>query len=134
MQNEKKSFSQVFADRLRLLREAQGWSQQNMADALNVCRSTYTRYENASSSPSLELTQRIARLLNADIRFLFQLPTDETPLVASGDGGTEFAAEMSGEERQMLLYYRSLDKNEKKRLFEELLAHTLEKLPSEEDF
>ena len=54
--------------------------------------------------------------------------------MTSGDGGTEFAAEMSGEERQLLLCYRSLDKNEKKRLFEELLAHTLEKLPSEEDF
>ena len=134
MPNELKSFSQVFADRLRLLREAQGWSQQNMADALNVCRSTYTRYENASSSPSLELTQRIARLLNADIRFLFQLPTEDVPLVASGEGGTEFAAEMTDEERRLLLHFRSLSESEKQELFGLIVNRALAGLPSEEDF
>ena len=131
---EQKSFSQVFAERLRLLREMQGWSQQNMADALNVCRSTYTRYENASSSPSLELTQQIARLLGADIRFLFQLPIEDTAVVAaSNERDRSPLAVLPDEERRLLLLFRSLSDERKEELFNAATRQTLADFPSESE-
>lgn len=134
---QEKTFSQVFAERLRLLREAQGFSQQNMADALNVCRSTYTRYENASSSPSLELTQRIARILQADIRYLFQISPNVGGAALSdnlSDSESLPVATLPEEEKRLLQYYRTLTPEQQKQLFDMIIAQTVEQLPSEPKF
>ena len=42
------------AERLRQARLQAGYSQQNIADALNVNRATYTYYETGHTTPSIE--------------------------------------------------------------------------------
>lgn len=133
---QKKSFSQVFAERLRLLREAQGFSQQDMATVLNVCRSTYTRYENASSSPSLELTQQIARILQADLRYLFQMPPEAGGQFADraqSDDGVPTAS-LPETEKRLLQYFRSLTPEQQTALFEQITLCSTEQVPDEPTF
>lgn len=58
-----------FSDRLRAARENAGFTQQQVADAIHVHRSTYSYYELGISEPSLSATRELA--------LLFQVSTDE---------------------------------------------------------
>ena len=50
------------AERLRQARLQAGYSQQNIADALNVNRATYTYYETGKTSPDPVTLGKIARI------------------------------------------------------------------------
>lgn len=63
-------------NRLRELRETQGWSQGELALRLEVSRQTINALETGKYDPSLPLAFRIARLFACRIEDIF-LP-DET--------------------------------------------------------
>jgi putative transcriptional regulator len=53
--------------RVREMREAQGWSQGELAERLAVSRQTVNAIETGKYDPSLPLAFRIARLFNKRI-------------------------------------------------------------------
>ena len=57
--------------RLRKFRIDAGFSQKNVADMLNVSRSTYTYYETGKTTPDPATLNRIARLLGVSIEDFF---------------------------------------------------------------
>jgi putative transcriptional regulator len=63
-------------NRLRELREAQGWSQGALAERLLVSRQTINALETGKYDPSLPLAFKIARLFSLPIESIF---TDNTP-------------------------------------------------------
>ena len=58
-------------NRLRELREAQGWSQGELAERLEVSRQTINALETGKYDPSLPLAFRIARLFSLHIEDVF---------------------------------------------------------------
>lgn len=50
-------------DNLIALRKKRKLTQQQMADKLNIARTTYTGYENANFSPSIEKAIKIKEIL-----------------------------------------------------------------------
>ena len=58
-------------NRLRELREAQGWSQGELAQRLDVSRQTINTLETGKYDPSLPLAFRIARLFGSRIEDVF---------------------------------------------------------------
>ena len=58
-------------NRLRELREAQGWSQGELASQLEVSRQTIHALETGKYDPSLPLAFRIARLFSLHIEDVF---------------------------------------------------------------
>ena len=62
--------------RVRELREAQGWSQGELAERLAVSRQTINAIETGKYDPSLPLAFRIARLFGHPIEAIF-LPAAE---------------------------------------------------------
>jgi putative transcriptional regulator len=62
--------------RVRELREAQGWSQGELAERLTVSRQTVNAIETGKYDPSLPLAFRIARLFGEPIEAIF-LPAAE---------------------------------------------------------
>lgn len=58
-------------NRLRELREAQGWSQGELAERLEVSRQTVNALETGKYDPSLPLAFRIARLFDEQIEAIF---------------------------------------------------------------
>ncbi len=58
-------------NRLRELREAQGWSQGALAELLDVSRQTVNALETGKYDPSLPLAFRIARLFGLSIEDIF---------------------------------------------------------------
>ncbi len=62
-------------NRLRELREGQGWSQGELAERLEVSRQTVNALETGKYDPSLPLAFRIARLFKKSIESIF-IPED----------------------------------------------------------
>ena len=66
---------QVFADRLRMLRQARGYSQQKLADIANVKQSTIKRIELRQLASTLDLLTSLSRALALEMRDLVDDPT-----------------------------------------------------------
>ena len=58
-------------NRLRMYREAKGWSQGELARRLGVSRQTINAVETDKYDPSLPLALRMARLFEAGVPDLF---------------------------------------------------------------
>ena len=58
-------------NRLRELRDGQGWSQGELAERLDVSRQTVNALETGKYDPSLPLAFRIARLFGQPIESIF---------------------------------------------------------------
>lgn len=61
---------QAFSRKLRVLRKQHGFSQKEMANCLEIDRSTYASYEIGRSLPSLGSVKAIAELLQVSSDFL----------------------------------------------------------------
>ena len=62
---------------LRKLRAERGWSQQELADRLEVSRQSVNAIETGKYDPSLPLAFRLARLFATTIEALFDEPARE---------------------------------------------------------
>lgn len=59
-------------NRLRELRAANGWSQVDLGDRLDVSRQTVIAIETGKYDPSLPLAFKIAKVFNLTIEDVFQ--------------------------------------------------------------
>ena len=62
----------IFGERLRALRLEKGWSQQVVADHLQIDRTTYTKYEIGVVEPHLETLWLLAQLFEVTTDFLIR--------------------------------------------------------------
>lgn len=60
-------------NKIKELRKACGYRQEDLAKVLNVSRQTIIAIENDKYNPTLELAMKIARQLNTTIEELFEL-------------------------------------------------------------
>ncbi len=67
--------------RLRSLREAQGWSLDELAARTHLNASTISRIETGKRAISLGLLQSLCRALNADMAELLDVSTDDADVV-----------------------------------------------------
>ena len=65
-------------NRLRELRAERGWSQQGLADALEVSRQSVNAIETGRYDPSLPLAFKIADLFGSAIEDIFVNPAKDT--------------------------------------------------------
>ena len=109
------------AEKLRHYREACVLSQKQVADALNIERSTYTKYETGDTEPNLNTIVRLAAIYNVS-------PTELLPMDAADDPkirGLQDTAnanspiyQLSKDERGLIARYRALDKSDKMQALE----------------
>ena len=105
------------AEKLRKYREANAMSQRQVAEALHLERSTYTKYETGDSEPNLNTLMKIARIFNVSATVL--LPDDGSGDPAAGDcidsGFVDSPVyQLSKDERALIARYRVLSKEQKK--------------------
>jgi putative transcriptional regulator len=62
-------------NRLRVLRAERSWSQQQLADRLDVSRQSVNAIETGKYDPSLPLAFRIAELFGLAIEEVFESPS-----------------------------------------------------------
>jgi len=66
-------------NRLRELREGNGWSQGRLAEELDVSRQTVNALETGKYDPSLPLAFRVARCFGLPIEDVFDPDADDAP-------------------------------------------------------
>lgn len=109
------------AEKLRFYREACALSQEQVADALNIHRTTYTYYESGKTMPNLNMLTRIAAIYN--VSPLELLPTGEEATKPAHKLKDVTRADspiyqLSKEERGLIAKYRALSKEEKAQALE----------------
>lgn len=79
-----------YGTKIRRLRENKGWTQDDLAEALNISRSAVADYENSVTEPSSDMFKEIARAL--DVGDWSQIATGRA-IVEHVIAGTEKAGE-----------------------------------------
>lgn len=69
----------MYGNRLRELRQKQGYSQELLAELLNIGNKQIWRYENGETKPDGETVAKIARLLETSTDYLLGLTEDPAP-------------------------------------------------------
>lgn len=113
---------------LKYYRENCDLSQQQVAQALNIDRSTYTYYETGKTIPSINTLIRISRIFNVPYNVFFDCidqelfsdssvsdvsnePVLDKTLIKKSDD-LDKIYDLSKEEKDLLIYYRLLSGNE----------------------
>ncbi len=116
----------VLGRRLRQLRESFGYTQQQLANVLNIDRSTYSYYESGKTSPDVTALLTLANVFSLPIEALLGKervsfahdsgvrPQPETTLPSS-----LCVYELKRDERQLIAYFRSLQPEKQKELLEQ---------------
>lgn len=129
----------MLCTKLRECRELCAYSQQQVAECLNIDRSTYSYYESGRTEPSIENLKRIAKLFGVRISELLEIDDDDVKYAQSGlrDPGSEnipgaFAeydreedtklnnrignkvGDLSREEQRLIMRFRMLTDNQRR--------------------
>lgn len=111
----------MFAERLKALRKENSFTQKQIADILGVDRSTYAYYELARTRPDIDSLVVLAQIFKVSTDYLL-LGGDKATGGAVNENGSEYVrsefsfnhlADLSKDERELILYYRMLNNNSK---------------------
>lgn len=70
----------ILADKIILLRKKSGWSQEELAQQLNVTRQSVSKWEGAQSIPDLEKILQMSRLFGVSTDYLLKDELEEAPV------------------------------------------------------
>lgn len=112
---------QQIAERLKHYREACGLSQKQVAQALNIDRTTYTKYERCDSDPNLDTLIKLAAIYGVTLMDLLpghpETSSEMERLRDSIETDSPLFA-LDKLERSLLARFRVLDADEKKQAIE----------------
>ncbi|EID0044390.1 helix-turn-helix transcriptional regulator [Vibrio parahaemolyticus] len=57
----------MIGEQIKALRESRDMKQEDVANAINIAKSTYIKYEKGTQSPQLETVEKIAKLYGVSI-------------------------------------------------------------------
>ncbi len=76
----------IFADKLIQLRKKAGWSQEELAEQMNVSRQSVSKWEGAQAIPDLQKIVQLSELFGVSTDYLLKDEIEETEsLVVSGE-------------------------------------------------
>lgn len=98
-----------FSERIKELRTSCGYSQQKLADMLNVSKSTVNMYERGERRPGMDQLEAIADYFNVDMDYLSgKSPIPRKTLICNEKAPVNF--ELYGtSEKDLITKYRKLD-------------------------
>ncbi len=96
----------IFADKLILLRKKAGWSQEELAEQMNVTRQSVSKWEGAQSVPDLEKMIRLSELFGVSTDYLLKDDIEEAEQLNSSND-TPTIRRVSMEEANAFLSVKS---------------------------
>ncbi len=98
---------------LTYFRKLAGLTQNQVAEKLNLNRTTYTKYETGASEPSIEILKQIAAILNVDVASI--LADEESAKVS--DSQNDDLEGFEPELRNLIIGYRALPRDEREEVY-----------------
>lgn len=105
----------TFAKRVKALRHIKEMTQEETARALNVHRTSYTKYETDTAMPDAECLRDMAVFFNVSIDYLMDL-SDKSGRDTVQENGMEEA------ELQVLAEFRRLNKKQQSKLLQYIVS------------
>lgn len=78
----------IFADKLIELRKKNGWSQEELAEKVNVTRQSVSKWEGAQSIPDLDKILLLAQIFGVTTDYLLKDEMEEIQPVSANDGAS----------------------------------------------
>ena len=127
------------ARQMRALRTVNHYTQQQIADLLNIDRTTYTSYEISKNTPDIMLLDAFARIFHVDLDFILHIDTQnvdalcdeiETYVADNKEPSYSLVSQLDKDERTLIAAYRLLSDEDKEKVRE--LAKRCNPLQSKE--
>ncbi|MDR1564591.1 MAG: helix-turn-helix transcriptional regulator [Oscillospiraceae bacterium] len=128
----------MLGNTIKRLRENSGFTQQQIADALSIDRSTYAYYELNKTSPSITTLRKLVKLFNVNYEVLID-GEDRSKL---GDNRynyqvtsvmSEHIYTLSKPEQELIIYYRLANEEERKTLIDSISSKIKERAKLEDE-
>lgn len=119
----------MLCEQLKQIRKANKFTQQDLADAVGIERSTYASYETGRNKPDVILLKRIANVFGVSSDFILEIdPTQKLNLsdlsVAYKKKGSQLMSTLSKDEKAVIAKYRLLTDEKKEKLMAFLKENT----------
>ena len=97
----------ILADKITDLRKKNGWSQEELAEKLDVSRQSISKWESAQSTPDMNRILKMSEIFGVSTDYLLKDAIDSLPgeLLPESDAGS--ARPVSMEEAEAFLTYRN---------------------------
>lgn len=110
------------AKQMRLLRKTNNYTQQQIADILQIDRTTYTAYELCKNTPDIMLLDAFAKIFSVSIDYILNIDILHPEKLC--DNADEYqttraeslVSELTRDERELLAGYRLLDEKGKRKV------------------
>lgn len=120
---EKKSMT--LSEKLKELRKRACMTQDDIAEVLEMNRTSFSKYENGASTPPLAVLRKLAKIYSVPLEYLIH---DEQPFIVLNESTVEDVerekneavfnfAQLSPEERKLIMKMRLLSDEKKKEIF-----------------
>ena len=103
--------SKELGEKLKEMRDCSGFTQQMIADKINVDRSTYSNYERSVTEPDVNTLKALAKVFGVTIGDLLSAE----PLSRVDDTGKFPLYTLSKDEQEVILGYRVLSAENKRK-------------------
>lgn len=103
------------AEKLKLLRNASGLSQSQIADKLGISRTTYVKYESGASKPTRKLKE-ISALFDVSIDYLMDNSLENDTPTKSNIIKNAMPDLVSPDEQELIKKYRQLNADGKEEI------------------
>ena len=123
----------MLSEQLKIIRKANKFTQQGLADAIGIERSTYASYETGRNKPDVVLLSRIAKVFDVSSDFILEIDTtvplnvEDISVQYKKKSGNKLVSTLSKEEKNVLAKYRLLSDNKKAELVDFLEKNTASK-------
>ena len=120
---EKKSMT--LSEKLKELRKRACMTQDDIAEVLEMNRTSFSKYENGASTPPLAVLRKLAKIYSVPLEYLIH---DEQPFIVLNESTVEDVereknevvfnfAQLSPEERKLIMKMRLMSDEKKKEIF-----------------
>lgn len=123
----------MLSEQLKIIRRANKFTQQELADAIGIERSTYASYETGRNKPDVVLLSKIAKVFGVSSDFILEIDTtvplnvEDIPVQYKKKSGNQLVSTLSKEEKGVLAKYRLLSDSKKTELVDFLKKNTASK-------
>ena len=123
----------MLSEQLKIIRKANKFTQQGLADAIGIERSTYASYETGRNKPDVVLLSRIAKVFDVSSDFILEIDTtvplnvEDISVQYKKKSGNKLVSTLSKEEKSVLAKYRLLSDDKKAELVDFLEKNTASK-------
>ena len=120
----------MLSEQLKIIRKANKFTQQGLADAIGIERSTYASYETGRNKPDVNLLSRIAKVFDVSSDFILEIDTtvplnvEDISVQYKKKSSNKLVSTLSKEEKNVLAKYRLLSDNKKAELVDFLEKNT----------